>query len=108
MKGRLLPVAILGLVFFLGVIAWQWNQYSSKQYKGTPSKSTYGRKEDVVDQGTTRGSNHRKLGLQQADPKALDHHEAKRSTTLSREAFGNSDANATLSNPAIILFCYDR
>ena len=107
MKGRLLPVAVIGLVFFLSAIVWQWNNFSSKQYNRAVPNGTYGRKGQVADEIIDNGSTHRKSGLQQAASKAADNGN-EIPTSIDREAAGTSLGNSNLADVAIVLFCYDR
>ena len=108
MKGRLLPIAIIGLILFLSAVVWEASKFSSKQYEIAVSHGTYGRKGQTNDRVVIKDKTQRKIGLRQPASKAAINNNAKISTPFNREAAGTSIDNSGLADPAIILFCYDR
>ncbi len=106
MKGRLLPVAVTGLLFFLGIVLWQWCNFSSMHYTRSQSDASRDRGDLRAKRSDGQGSIPRKLGLQQESfsrEAAVDVR-----PSLDKGAANRLTASRALRDPAIILFCYDR
>ena len=113
MRAKVLPFAVVGLVFFLTAGVWEWNYYSSKDFiRGIRSRSevTYSTESDR----SNDLSGNRKLGLPQKTNKRSSITERTARLGAAPEVKSGLQSDSTqqntfqLSNPAIILFCYDR
>ena len=108
MKGRLLPFVIIGIVFFLSAVSWQWSRFSSTERRNSDVGRSYTRKELRSEASEGKRVKFSKLGLQQVELGAISAANEQQSISLDQRAAKGASKTTTLQDAAIILFCYDR